>query len=157
MEQTETTQNRFVKYKRNRFTARFASNCFYSKAHYWLEPLGDDNYRVGLTKFAARMLGELVEFGFEIKAGARADTGDILGWMEGFKAASDIYALVDCRFIEENAELIDKPELLHARPHDKGWLYSVNFDESEKEKLLNVSEYSAFLDDLIDKMTGEEN
>ena len=157
MENTDATKDQFVKYKRNRFTASFPSNYLFSQAHYWFSHEGDNVYKVGLTKFAARMLGELVEFGFEMEPQSRVQTGDILGWMEGFKAASDIYSLVDGTFLNENKVLVDQPELLHARPHNKGWLYEINIDKSEAEKLMSVTEYANYLDQKIDKMTGEEN
>lgn len=145
-----------VKYKRNRFTARFPKENLYSEGHYWFEPLGDDFYRVGLTKFAARMLGELVEFGFEKKNGEHLLKGDILGWLEGFKAASDIYALVDGEFAGENSELVEMPELLHAKPHDKGWLFQMKINAGPLQELMTVDQYMIFLDQLIDKMTGDQ-
>ena len=124
---------------------------------YWFKEQEDGSYQVGLTKFAARMLGELVEFGLEKKPQDDVEKGDIIGWMEGFKAASDIYSLVDGKFAGENSQLVENPELLHARPHDKGWLYIINMSPQQKENLMEVSQYTAFLDDLIDKMTGEDN
>ena len=156
MNESNSQQGGMVKYKRSRFNATFSENNLYSQAHYWLAPQENGTYRVGLTKFAARMLGELVEFGFEVKSEAKMSEGDIIGWLEGFKAASDIYSFIEGTFCGENKSLVEQPELLHARPHRDGWLYEVCFDDSEKAKLLSVHEYTAFLDDLIDKMTGEE-
>lgn len=155
--QNTDSKDQLIKYKRNRFTASFPSKYLFSQAHYWFSHEGNNLYRVGLTKFAARMLGELVEFGFEVEPQSQIKTGDILGWMEGFKAASDIYSLTEGVFSGENKDLVDQPELLHARPHNKGWLYEIEIDESEAEKLMSVKEYTEFLDQLIDKMTGEEN
>jgi glycine cleavage system H protein len=152
----EHTVDKFVKYKHNRFTARFSTEYLYSEAHYWFSLQEDGIYRIGLTKFAARMLGELVEFGFEKKAGTKVEKADIIGWLEGFKAASDIYSLVEGEFSGENPDLVEEPELLHARPHDKGWLYKMKISGSEKETLMNVHQYTQFLDKLIDKMTGDE-
>ena len=156
MEKSDSQMSAVVKYKRSRFNATFSDENLYSKAHYWFAPQGDGTYQVGLTKFAARMLGELVEFGFEVKPETKIVEGDIIGWLEGFKAASDIYSFINGTFVKENQSLVEQPELLHARPHGAGWLYEVNFEDSQKEKLLTVHEYTAFLDDLIDKMTGEE-
>ena len=156
MDDLNSQNNSMVKYKRSRFNATFSETNFYSKAHYWFSPQENGIYRVGLTKFAARMLGELVEFGFEVKPESKISEGDIIGWLEGFKAASDIYSFTEGTFCGENKSLVEQPELLHARPHRDGWLYKVCVDDSEIAKLLSVHEYTAFLDDLIDKMTGEE-
>jgi len=157
MEDTDAKKDQLIKYKRNRFTASFSTQYLFSQAHYWFSHQGDNIYKVGLTKFAARMLGELVEFGFEVEPQSKIQTGDILGWMEGFKAASDIYSLVEGTFQGENKDLVEQPELLHARPHNKGWLYEIEIDKSEAEKLMRVNDYTSYLDQLIDKMTGEEN
>ncbi len=156
MENENNLEGEIFKYKRSRFTASFSTRNLYSKGHYWFAPPGDGVFRVGLTKFAARMLGELVEFGFEIKKGESFKVGDILGWMEGFKAASDIYALINGEFLQENKELVENPEFLHARPHDRGWLYEMRLPEIEQKKLMNVNDYCQFLNGLIDKMTGKE-
>ena len=156
MESMKAQKSGLIKYKRSRFNATFAEDRFYSKAHYWFSRQENGNYQVGLTKFAARMLGELVEFGFEVKAGTKIAEGDIIGWLEGFKAASDIYSFIEGTFIGENKLLVETPELLHAKPHRDGWLYEVSFDPSKQENLLSVHEYAEFLDDSIDKMTGEE-
>lgn len=156
MDNRESEKDAVVKYKRSRFTANFSTRNLYSKGHYWFAPQGNGVFRVGLTKFAARMLGELVEFGFEVKSGEKFKIGDILGWMEGFKAASDVYSLVDGEFVRENMELVENPELLHAKPHDKGWLYEMKMAKEDEVNLMQVNEYCQFLDGLIDKMTGEE-
>ena len=42
-------------------------------------------------KFATRMLGEVVEFDFEVAPGDSIEEGQAIGWFEGFKAVSDLY------------------------------------------------------------------
>ena len=48
---------------------------------------------VGFTKFSVRMLGEMVESDYEVKVGEKVEIGEVIGWIEGFKATSDIYAV----------------------------------------------------------------
>ena len=57
----------FVRFKHARFSARFPEAYRYSRSHYWMAPVEGDPglWRVGFTKFATRMLGELVEAQFK--------------------------------------------------------------------------------------------
>ena len=58
----------YVRYRRHRFVAKFPRRYIYSPAHFWLvEDQG--MWHVGLTHFAVRMLGEIVEFDVELQAG----------------------------------------------------------------------------------------
>ena len=52
-------------------------------------------WRVGFTKFATRMLGEIVEVQWEKTDGAGVSSGEIIGSIEGFKAISDIYCVAE--------------------------------------------------------------
>jgi glycine cleavage system H protein len=79
----------FVRFKHARFSARFPRDFLYSKSHYWMAPVPGEGslWRVGFTKFATRMLGELVEANFEIGIGTPVEPGQEIGAVEGFKAA----------------------------------------------------------------------
>ena len=48
-------------YKRSNFVTHLPVECLYSPSHFWLRKVGDSRWRVGFTKFATRMLGEIVE------------------------------------------------------------------------------------------------
>ena len=52
------------------------------------------------------MLGEVVELGFEVAADAPVKTADVIGFIEGFKAVSDLFCVVDGRFEGGNATLL---------------------------------------------------
>ena len=54
-----------IPYKRSRFSTRLLEHRLYTAGHSWLEQEDEDVWRVGFTKFAVRMLGEIVELGFE--------------------------------------------------------------------------------------------
>ena len=56
-----------------------------------MSPQKSGEWRVGFTKFATRMLGELVEADFRVAVGDLVKSGDEIGSVEGFKAASDIF------------------------------------------------------------------
>src|SRR5690606_31320187 len=53
--------DRHLKYQRSRFLARLPLDRLYVPSHYWIQSEGPDLWRVGFTRFAKRMLGEIVE------------------------------------------------------------------------------------------------
>ena len=84
-----------VYYKRSYFKTWLPENNLYTRSHFWLKALKQDRWKVGFTKFAVRMLGEIVEHGFEVKPGTQIKVGQIIGWVEGFKALSDLYSVIE--------------------------------------------------------------
>jgi len=80
-----------VRFKRNHFSTRLPRNRLYCLSHSWLLEHAPGHWRVGLTGFATRMLGEIVEFDFEVSSGGTVAVADVIGWIEGFKALSDVY------------------------------------------------------------------
>src|SRR3954470_1624533 len=92
-------------FKRSHFATQLPADALYSPSHYWLAPEPDGIWRVGFLKFAVRMLGDLVDQGFETQPGTSIKPGTILGWIEGFKAISDIYGVVDGIFRGGNPAL----------------------------------------------------
>jgi glycine cleavage system H protein len=101
------------------------------------------------------MLGEIVECGFEVQAGELVRTGQIIGWIEGFKATSDLYCVVNGEFQQENPDLQTKIELLHRDPYGKGWLYAVR--GSPDADSVSVHGYVDILDSTIDRIQGKQN
>jgi len=125
----------------------------YTPSHAWLAPMNaapGARWRVGLTKFASRMLGELVEIQFTAKPGDAIEPGDILGSIEGFKALSDLFCVGRGIFAGGNPALADSPELVSRDPHDAGWLYA--FDGEPCAESIDVSGYCQLLDQTIDRL-----
>ena len=76
-------------FKRSNFATHLPVRYRYTRAHFWAEQLEGGRLRIGFTKFATRMLGELVDHRLDAAPGATVRPGEILGWLEGFKAISD--------------------------------------------------------------------
>ena len=137
-------------YKRNHFSARFPVRYLYCPSHFWLFESSPGHWRVGMTSFATRMLGDIVEFDFEVKPGGRVQVGEAIGWIEGFKAVSDVYSAVEGEFAGSNAEAADDVEAICKDPYGRGWLYSVRGDRDARAT--DIDGYVAYLDRTIDKM-----
>ena len=114
-----------VYYRRSRFTTHLPRGRRYSPAHYWLLEETPGTWRIGFTKFATRMLGEAVEIDFEAKPGSAIETGEVIGWLEGFKAVTDLYAPITGSFEGANPDLAQNMEMLTKDPYDRGWVFRV--------------------------------
>lgn len=141
-----------IKYKRNHFSTALPCHFIYTRSHYWIENIEKEFWKVGLTSFATRMLGELVEFEFETRPGSEIQEGVLIGWIEGLKATSDIYAISNGHFVDSNSLIISQPELFHRKPYSDGWLYQFNSDQLPTH--MNAREYVSFLDETIDQLSA---
>jgi len=143
-----------IYYKRARFTTRLPAGYRYDRSHFWLAEVEAGTYKVGLTRFATRMLGDLVEFRLPVTAGQPVELGQTIGSIEGFKAVSDLFCVADGTFLGGNAELEQDPTLLDRDPYDRGWLYQVRGQPNPSA--MDVAGYVQFLDTVIDRMLGEQ-
>ncbi|MEJ6578368.1 MAG: glycine cleavage system protein H [Akkermansiaceae bacterium] len=144
----------FVRYKHSRFSARFPESFRYSRSHYWMSPQKSGEWRVGFTKFATRMLGELVEADFRVAVGDLVKSGDEIGSVEGFKAASDIFCGMEGVFAGGNPVLLEDACIIRTSPYVDGWLYAVK-GEPESQSL-DVHGYIEYLDGIIRRMHEQE-
>lgn len=149
----EASESNTLYYKRSHFVTRLPLSYLYSPSHYWLAQ-AESSWRVGLTKFATRMLGEMVDYGFECAADSPVQPGQTLGWIEGFKAVSDLIGVIDGRFMGANPELSQNPELLDQDCYGRGWLYEA---QGKPDALcLDVQAYKELLDSTIDKLVEKQ-
>ena len=143
-----------IAYKRARFKTHLPAKRMYAPSHFWMEEVEPGIWRAGFTKFASRMLGDLVEHDFELKPGDPVELGQIIGWIEGFKATSDLYCCLQGHFHRRNPDLRDDLELLRSSPYQKGWLYEVKGEPGEDA--VDVHGYAQILDLAIDKVLEQE-
>ncbi len=155
-----------IRFRHAHFTARLPVDYRYTPSHFWLLPAPEANseqpqteqsptgqggfWRVGFTKFATRMLGELVEMVLEIEPGEVISPGSRLGTVEGFKAVSDLFSVVEGRFGIRNPLLTSEACLTHADPYERGWLYTARGEPEPGH--LDVHGYIAHLQQTIDRL-----
>ena len=139
-----------ILYKRARFATRLPAGRLYSPSHFWIAEHQAGTWRVGFTRFATRMLGEIVEHQFQVEVGAPVGSGQIIGWIEGFKAISDIYCIAEGKFAGGNPALTGQIELLGKDPYGAGWFYAI--EGQPDARCVDVHGYTSLLDATIDKM-----
>jgi len=141
-------------YKRSNFVTHLPTECVYSPSHYWLAKIGDTRWRVGFTKFATRMLGEIVEVRFEKTPGLPLASGEIVGSIEGFKAISDLYSCADGIFAGANPGLAQDVGAISDAPYGAGWLFEI--DGQPDARCMPLDAYKSLLDTTIDRILEKQ-
>ena len=142
-----------ISYRRSRFSTRLPTDRRYTPSHYWLLEVEPGLWRVGFTRFATRMLGDLVEHGFEVKPDAAVGLGETVGWVEAFKAITDLYAVGEGAFAGGNPALETDPTAFDKDPYGAGWLYAVR--GAPDPNTVDADGYTKLLDAAIDKILGK--
>ena len=96
---------------------------YYTNEHEWISVDGDVG-TVGITKFAAEKLGDVVfvelpDVGKSVKK--EAD----MAVVELVKAASDVYAPVTGEVMDANAAIVDEPAKVNDDPEGAGWFVKI--------------------------------
>src|SRR5580693_6747835 len=119
----------------------------YTDQHEWIR-LDGDEATVGITKYAAEALGDVVFA--ELPASGKAVTaGGEAAVVESVKAASDIYAPAAGTISAANVELEKEPSKVNDDPEGAGWFFKMKLsDKSEFAKLMDGAAYAKFLETL---------
>lgn len=141
-------------FKRAKFKTKLPRGLRYTVGHMWLSHAADSLWHVGLTRFALRMLGDPVELDFEAQAEQTLETGQVVGWLEGFKAVTDLYTPLSGRFAGGNPLLDERIATINSSSYERGWLFAV--EGSPADDTLDAEGYASFLDSTIERMLGEE-
>jgi len=137
-------------YRRILFRTRLLGDRLYTASHFWIQQQDADVWRIGLTKFASRMLGDVVEIGFDVKQGERVEVGDSIGWFEGFKARSDLFSVAAGAFLGSNPLLVDRIAVVDDDRYRRGWLYEVK--GTPEPNAMDMHAYATLLDHTIDRL-----
>lgn len=109
---------------------------WYTNEHEWIRVEGDVG-TVGITKFAAEKLGDVVFVDLPGDGKKVEKEGD-MAVVESVKAASDVYAPVSGNIIEINAAIVEDPGKVNADPEGDGWFVKI--------RLANAGELSGLMD-----------
>ena len=150
----DTGKPKALHYKRSHFATQLPADYLYTSSHAWIAQQGDGCWRIGLTKFATRMLGEMVDHGFETVENSPVEPGQIVGWVEGFKAISDLFCVATGLFRGGNPALRENVKLISKDPYGAGWLYEVKGEPDAK--CMNVHAYRDLLDKTIDRILAQQ-
>jgi glycine cleavage system H protein len=108
----------------------------YSQDHLWVRPdPGAGLVRVGVTDFAQRSLGDVVEVTLP-SLGETIKTGQACGDIESVKSVNDLVAPVAGAVRARNEDLAGRPEVVNTDPYGQGWMFEVEIDPSTLDQQL---------------------
>ncbi|EIC91154.1 glycine cleavage system H protein [Candidatus Aquiluna sp. IMCC13023] len=116
-------------------------NLKYTKEHEWIL-IQDDIATVGITKYAADALGEIVYVDLP-KVGSVAAHMKICGEIESTKSVGELYAPMDGEITEVNGALDQAPDQVNQDPFGDGWLIKIRY--TSLPDLLSSTEYDALV------------
>lgn len=120
----------------------------YTAEHEWVQRVGDDTVRVGITDFAQSSLGDVV-FVQLPDVGTDVATGESFGEVESTKSVSDLYSPVTAKVVAVNGDLEGNPQLVNSDPYGGGWLLELQADAdslgNELGGLLDADAYQALV------------
>jgi len=116
-------------------------NLKYTKEHEWILIEGDVA-TVGITKYAADALGEIVYVDLP-KVGSDASHMKICGEIESTKSVGELYAPMDGEITEVNSSLDQAPDTVNEDPFGEGWLIKIRY--TSLPDLLSSTEYDALV------------
>lgn len=118
------------------------SDLKYTSAHTWVEDMGENIYRVGITDFAQDELGDVV-FVEPPEVEREYAQSDECAVVESVKSTSDIYCPISGIILEVNSALEDTPELINSETYNDGWIFTIKAnDDSELSELIDAEAYS---------------
>jgi glycine cleavage system H protein len=120
----------------------------YTAEHEWVQRVGDDTVKVGITDFAQSSLGDVV-FVQLPDVGSDVTAGESFGEVESTKSVSDLYSPVTAKVVAVNGDLEGSPQLVNSDPYGGGWLVELQADAdalgSELDGLLTADAYQALV------------
>ncbi len=116
----------------------------FTDQHEWVR-LDGDEATVGITKFAAEQLGDVV-FVEVPEAGRKLAAAGEAAVVESVKAASEVYAPLAGEVTSGNAALAEDPAKVNADPEGGGWFFKMKIaDKADFAKLMTQQQYEEFV------------
>ena len=120
----------------------------FTKDHEWVNLADDGTATVGITKYAADQLGDVV-FVEVPDAGKSLSQGDSFAVVESVKAASDVYAPVAGEVVEGNQALGAAPETVNSDPEGSGWFARIRVENGDAvAQLMDRAAYDQYVSTL---------
>ena len=122
----------------------FSSTIRFTKSHEYIKyDIG--YYTLGITKFAADSLGDIVFVTLPKKGNIVVKEDAILD-IDSIKAVSEIYTPISGKIININIELEDDPSLINISPLDKGLIVQIESEDNINDlNLMNNKEYEDYI------------
>lgn len=116
-------------------------NLSYTKEHEWVEAIGQNKFRIGITDYAQSALGDIVYIQLP-KLNQQVAAGSVCGEVESTKSVSEIYAPISGTIIAINTDLDNAPEVINTDAYGKGWIAEIEISpDFDLNSLLSAEDY----------------
>ena len=116
-------------------------NLSYTKEHEWVQDIGSNKFRIGITDYAQAALGDIVYIQLP-KVDSVIAAGSICGEVESTKSVSEIYAPISGKVVVVNKALETSPEDINADSYGKGWIAEIELSaDFDLKSLLTAEDY----------------
>jgi glycine cleavage system H protein len=116
-------------------------NLSYTKEHEWVEDIGNNKFRIGITDYAQSALGDIVYIQLPKKE-QQVLAGTVCGEVESTKSVSEIYAPITGKVVAINSELEAAPENINSDAYGKGWIAEIEISpDFDLKTLLTAEDY----------------
>lgn len=116
----------------------------YTDEHEWIK-INGANATVGITKYAAEQLGDVVYVELPTP-GKKLAAGGEAAVVESVKAASEVYTPASGEVTEANDALSAEPAKVNADPEGAGWFFKLKLaNPGELSKLMTKDQYDKFV------------
>ena len=96
------------------------------------------------------MLGDFVEFHLDPQPSEKIQLGQTIGSYEGLKAVTELFSVVDGKYLCANPALARDGDLTRSDPHGAGWLYEAH--GTPDSAALDIHGYLALLNATLDRL-----
>ncbi|KAK5578599.1 hypothetical protein RB653_008271 [Dictyostelium firmibasis] len=119
----------------------------YTTDHEWVNNIGPKKYKLGITDFAQKQMGDIVYIELP-KIGDSFEKGGEMGTIESVKAVSEYYIPIDGKITSANDKITEEPEILNEDPYGEGWLVEFESDQSgDFSELMSKDQYDKYIKD----------
>lgn len=121
---------------------------YFTKEHEWIEVVGEDYVRIGISDYAVEQLGDIVFVELPV-LNDQMESEAAFSTVESVKSSSEIYAPVQGTITKVNDELEDEPERLNDSPYGEGWIVEVQVsDKLNTSDWMDAKTYDQYVSEL---------
>ena len=116
----------------------------FTKLHQWVDEVEPGIFRIGLSSFAIKELGEVVYIDFLKNPGEIVEKAEPLAEIESLKSVNYFQSPFTGEIIEVNVSLQDDTATVNKDSENAGWLFLIKITENTKMDLMDEKKYREF-------------
>lgn len=116
----------------------------FTELHQWVKEIQPGIFKIGLSSFAIKELGEVVFIDFLKNCGDFVKSGEPLAEVESLKSVNYFQAPFDLEIREVNLQLQNNVSSVNKDSENSGWFFVVNAGENADSNLMDEQAYRKF-------------